>query len=137
MAAYTEDLAAYTKDPQEVWDEITMHLSPIVALSAAEIFKFQLRAFDKVWNAIFKSDRWHESPAAKNANIVLFGAGLDFLGGRKTISTRPTVVLTAFDRAGDLQYEVDLLRSSFRGIYTGPGEYQLEQTCLLVGKIRL
>jgi hypothetical protein len=34
-----------------------MHISHIVALSAAEIFKFQLRAFDKVWSAIFKSDR--------------------------------------------------------------------------------
>lgn len=64
---------------------------------------------------------------------MLFGADVDVLGGTKTTSTRPSVVFTAFDRAGDLQYEVDLLRSSFRGTYTGPGEYQLEQTCLLVG----
>jgi hypothetical protein len=131
--AHTTNMVACTDVPQKVWDEITLYLSPVFALYAAETFKFESRAFVKVWGAIFKSDQWHESPAAEHANIVLIGAGLGILGGTKTISTRPSVVLTAFDRAGDLQHEVDLLRSSFRRIYTGPGEYQLEHTYLLVG----
>ena len=130
---HSNKMHTYDKIPQEIWDEITSYLPPLLALYAAEMFNFQPRAYDKVWSAIFKSDQWHESCGAEYANIVLVGTDLDILSGTRTNSARPSLVLTAFDRAGDLQYEDDLLRSSFRGTYTGPGEYHLEQTVLTIG----
>jgi hypothetical protein len=129
---YTTRMSGYRKLPQKVWDEITSYLSPFEALRAAETLDFRLTAYDKVWTTIFKSDRWHESPSAENAQIILIGADLDILGDKNINSARPSVVLTAFDCAGDLQYENDLLRSSFRGAYNGPGEYQLEHASILI-----
>jgi hypothetical protein len=120
------------KIPQEIWDEITLYLPPVLAFHTAKNFNFRPRAYDRVWGAIFLSDQWHKSFGAQHANIILFGADLDVLGGVKTDSARPSVVLTAYDCAGDLQYEDDLLYSSFRGTYTGPGEYRIEQTDLLI-----
>ncbi|KAF2632993.1 hypothetical protein BU25DRAFT_406266 [Macroventuria anomochaeta] len=97
------------------------------------------RAYDSVWNAIFKDEDWLKSDSAKDTDIVLIGADLDILSGSTTNGARPHLMLAAFDRHGDLQYEDDLLRSSLRGSSLGLEEhqleYQLEQLTLAVSRL--
>jgi hypothetical protein len=127
-------MPAHHKIPQELWIKITSHLPSTSAVNAAEVFKFEPKAYDRVWNAVFKTERWLHSAGAQHANIVLIGVDLDILSNLKKTSARAHLMLTAFDRDGDLQYEDDHLHSSFRGVYNGLGEAQLEQLALTIGR---
>jgi hypothetical protein len=119
--------------PQELWDEVTSYLPCLSASNAAKAFKFTLQAYDKAWSAVFRTEEWQECNSSKGAVILLIGADLDILGGAVKNPTRLHLVLMAIDRAGDLQWESNLLRSSLCRTYSGPGEYQLEQLTLTVG----
>jgi hypothetical protein len=127
-------MPAYRKLPQELWDKITSYL-PLSGSDASKILKFQLKnpAYDRAWNAIFKSEQWAESAGAEHANIVLIGADLDLFSDSETPSARPHLLLTASDDIGDLQYEENLLSLNLRGAYKGEGENQLERLTLTVG----
>lgn len=120
--------SAYSNLPQELWDEITAYLLPSSALSAVDAFKVKPSAYDKVWTTVFRSEDWLESDSATDANIVLIGADLDILSGITIDRARPRLVLAAYDRRGDLQYEDDILRSSLRGSSLGLEEHQFELT---------
>lgn len=121
--------------PQELWDKITAYLPLSSALSAADIFKFKSSAYDRVWTAVFKNEAWLTSHSAKDVNIVLIGTSLDILGGITISKAQPHLVLAAFDRRGELQYENDLLRLSLRGDTSGLREHQLEQLILTITRL--
>lgn len=80
-------MAAYTKAFQKGCDEITMHLSPVVAPTASEIFKFQLGTFDKVWSAFFKLGSMAQEPRRQECKIAFLRTALDLLSSTKIIST--------------------------------------------------
>ncbi|KAF2024850.1 hypothetical protein EK21DRAFT_117367 [Setomelanomma holmii] len=116
------------------WSKTKSHLPSSSAFSAAKSFIFEPKPYDIIWSAIFKTEEWLECGSAKQAHIVLIGAGLDMLSKPQKDAARPHIVLTVYDRAGDLQYENNLFRSSFRGRYNGPGVYELDQLTITVGK---
>jgi hypothetical protein len=122
------------KLPQELWDEITSYLPSLSACNAASAFNFQSHAYDRVWSMVFKTEAWHESTAGQDSNIVLIGTDLDILSSTQGTSVRPRLVLAVSDHAGDLQYNDDLLCSSLCATYQGPGEYELEQLAITVGR---
>ncbi|KAF2632446.1 hypothetical protein BU25DRAFT_418126 [Macroventuria anomochaeta] len=97
------------------------------------------RAYDRVSNAIFKSKDWLTSDSAKDTDIVLIGVDLDILSGITTNGARPHLMLAAFDRRSDLQYEDDFLCSSLHGSSLGLEEhqleYQLEHLTLVVSRL--
>jgi hypothetical protein len=128
-------MPTYRKIPQELWDKVTSYL-PLSGSDASKIFKFELRtpAYDRAWDAVFKSEHWAESAGAEHANIVLIGADLDLFSNSENPSARPHLLLTAFEDTGDLQCEENLLSSSLRGVYKGHGENQLERLTLTIGK---
>ncbi|KAF1347259.1 hypothetical protein EJ07DRAFT_160398 [Lizonia empirigonia] len=116
--------------PQEVWDKITAYLLPSSALNAASVFSFKSNAYDRVWTAVFKNEGWLESYCGKDVNIVLIGADLDLLSGITTDKAQPRLVLAAFDRCGELQYEENLLHSSLRGGSLGLKDHQFKHLSL-------
>jgi hypothetical protein len=127
---------AYRKVPQEIWDTITSHLPSVSAWNAAKSFKFSAEPYDRVWSSIFKTEEWLQSNGAESSNIVLFGADLDLLGthGKKKSPRQLHIVLTAFDPAGDLRYEHESFRKSFRVQYGGTEkDYKLDCLNLTVG----
>jgi hypothetical protein len=87
-------MSAYTEVSQEVWDEITMYLSPVVASLPLRFPISNLEHSIKCGMLTSCEIQWHESTASKNANIVLFEVGLDLLGGIKIIWIRPSVKLS-------------------------------------------
>ncbi|KAF1357326.1 hypothetical protein EJ07DRAFT_157641 [Lizonia empirigonia] len=121
--------------PQEVWDKITAYLLPSSALNAASVFSFKSNAYDRVWTAVFKNEGWLESYCGKDVNIVLIGADLDLLSGITTDKAQPRLVLAAFDRCGELQYEENLLHSSLRGGSLGLKDHQFKHLSLAVSRL--
>ncbi|KAF1924625.1 uncharacterized protein M421DRAFT_402062 [Didymella exigua CBS 183.55] len=121
--------------PQEVWDNITTWLLPSSALIAAKIFNFESNAYDQVWTAVFKNERWLESHCAQDAKMVLIGTDLDILSGPTTDKAQPRLVLATFDGCGELQYKDDLLSASLRGGIPSSEGYQLEQLTLAVSRL--
>ena len=73
--------------------------------------------------------------SAKDVNIVLMGADLDIMSGLTINKAQPRLVLTAFDRHGDLQYENDSLHLSLRGGTPGSKEHQIERLTLAVSRL--
>jgi hypothetical protein len=118
-----------------VWDKITAYLRPSSALNATDVFGFKSNAYDRVWTAVFRTEDWLESCSAKDVNIVLIGADLDILSGLTMNKAQPRLVLAAFDRRSELQYENDLLHLSLRGGTPGLKEHQLEQLTLAVSRL--
>jgi hypothetical protein len=96
-------MPAYRKILQELWDKVTSYL-PLSSSDASKIFKFELRtlAYDRAWDAVFKSEHWAESAGTEHANIVLIGADLDLFSNSENPSARSYLLLTAFDDTGDL-----------------------------------
>lgn len=118
-----------------MWDKITAYLLPSSALSATDVFSFKSNAYDRVWTAVFRNEDWLESCSTKDVNIVLIGTDLDIISGLTINKAQPRLVLAAFDRRGELQYENDLLHLSLRGVTPGLKEHQLERLTLAVSRL--
>jgi hypothetical protein len=129
-------MAAFHDIPQELRDEISSYIASPSILNASA-FNFApgatSEAYDQVWNAIFKNNEWHECEEAKHANIVLIRADLDILSNAKKSSARAHIMLTIYNRRGDLGDKHKLLDSSLRAIKSGPEEYKGERHTLTLG----
>lgn len=90
--------------------------------------------YERVWSAVFQTKLWADSAAAASASIVLIGADIDLFEGVGPMQTQACLLLTAFDRTGDLQYEEDLLSSSLRGPYNSFREAVSNDVRLTVGR---
>lgn len=88
-----------------------------------------------MWTAFSKNEAWLTSYSARDVNIVLIGKSLEILGGITMSKAQPHLVLAAFDRWGELQYENDLLLLSLREDTSDLREHQLEQLMLTVSNL--
>lgn len=84
--------------PREIWDRILAFRQPIPTLASSEFNKTH-----KLWNSIFKSDKWIQEITRLQGNPLLFGPMLDKVGERKIYMT-----MHCGDRIADPNYRWEL-----------------------------
>lgn len=121
MDTSMESRKAFPFLPPELWIEIGLYLSPWENQAAAQVFDFQLKAYDSVWTTVFKDNEWLEYatslflPPDSYSNPVLIGKDLDLLTKKGQRTRRPRLFLTVKDLYGDLQNEKEMLQRCLRG----------------------
>ena len=92
--------------PQELWDNVTQHLSSPKVLQLASVFHFKLlpeqRKHAQVWGMLFQSEKWLDAAERHGLNPVLVGYDLEYCYNRKTLDQQDRyLILQPGDMSGD------------------------------------